>query len=129
MSSGPVADASARLLPSTWHKVLADEGFRLFFPLAAVYAACWPPLWVLAGLWGLGRIVGVLGWDAVGMVGTAAVPYLDSVVAGLSHPPFCFTWHGSAFGVRYANTRAFYSATGSNLLKSLQIFGMEARHA
>jgi uncharacterized protein involved in response to NO len=28
--------------------VLTDEGFRLFFPLAAVHAAAWPFLWVVA---------------------------------------------------------------------------------
>lgn len=28
------------------HRVLSDEGFRLFFPLAALHAALWPFLWV-----------------------------------------------------------------------------------
>src|SRR5690606_26557069 len=28
--------------------VLGDEGFRLFFPLAALHAALWPFLWVVA---------------------------------------------------------------------------------
>lgn len=27
-----------------WHEVIADEGFRLFFPLAATQAALWPLL-------------------------------------------------------------------------------------
>ena len=31
------------------HRVLSDEGFRLFFPLAALHAALWPLLWV--ALW------------------------------------------------------------------------------
>ncbi|MFT3691447.1 NnrS family protein [Paenirhodobacter sp.] len=35
----------------TLHRTLSDEGFRLFFPLAALYAALWPLLW--AGVWGL----------------------------------------------------------------------------
>jgi uncharacterized protein involved in response to NO len=108
--------------------VLTDEGLRLFFPLAAVYAAIWPVLWVvvlgfdlplartvpptlwhphemligaygaaligflttavpewtdtqrppqnflltLAGVWALGRAVGILGWDAVGALGALA---------------------------------------------------------
>lgn len=108
--------------------MLGNEGFRLFFPLAALYAAAFPllwvlalgfdlplartvppslwhahemlvgafgaaligflttaapewtdtqplrgrPLWLLAGLWGIGRVVGLLGWDAMGMVGALA---------------------------------------------------------
>jgi uncharacterized protein involved in response to NO len=108
--------------------VLADEGFRLFFVLGALYAALWPalwvlafgfdlplartvppslwhahemlvgafgaaligflttaapewtdtepprgrPLWALAALWGIGRAVGLLGWDGMGALGAAA---------------------------------------------------------
>ncbi|MEM1046831.1 MAG: NnrS family protein [Pseudomonadota bacterium] len=104
---------------------IVDEGFRLFFPLAAVYAAVWPviwvvalgfdlplatrvspslwhahemlvgafgaaligfvttaapewtdteplrgrPLWMLAVLWGAGRVVGAFGWDGMGIAG------------------------------------------------------------
>ena len=100
-------------------RVFSDDGFRLFFPLAAVHAALWPFLWVavqgyglagatqmtpgvwhmhemiwgsfgaaligfltsafpewtdtpklqgralwlLAGLWGAARVIGLLGWD------------------------------------------------------------------
>lgn len=33
------------------HRVLSDEGFRIFFPLAALHAALWPFLWV--ALWSL----------------------------------------------------------------------------
>lgn len=128
MSCGPAQHASDRPLPSGWHTVLADEGFRLFFPLAALYAALWPllwvlalgfdlplahtvppslwhahemligafgaaligfvttaapewtdtepmrgrPLWLLAGLWGIGRAVGLLGWDGMSLVGALA---------------------------------------------------------
>ncbi|MCO5156224.1 MAG: NnrS family protein [Aquamicrobium sp.] len=110
------------------HAVLADEGFRLFFPLTALYAALWPFQWVLvfgldlpfarvnapglwhahemifgafgaaligfittaipewtdtdrprgrrlcllAGLWGVGRLVGFLGADALNLLGAAA---------------------------------------------------------
>lgn len=109
-------------------RTLTDEGLRLFFPLAAVYAAVWPFLWVvvlnfdlplarsvpaslwhphemligafgaaligfittavpewtdsrglkpsyilwLAALWGIGRVVGVLGFDAMGVLGAIA---------------------------------------------------------
>ncbi len=108
--------------------VLADEGFRLFFPLSAVHAAVWPLLWVvafgfslplahaippglwhahemiigtfgaaligfittsipewtdterlrgrtllvLAGLWGTARVIGLLGFEALGIVGAVA---------------------------------------------------------
>ena len=114
--------------PQPLHAVLADEGFRLFFPLAALYAALWPFQWVLvfgldlplaratapglwhghemifgafgaaligfittaipewtdterlrgrrlyvlAGLWGVGRLVGFLGADAANLFGAAA---------------------------------------------------------
>lgn len=109
---------------SPW-QVLGDEGFRLFFPLCALYAAFWPLLWVvalgfdlpltqevppsvwhaeemiigawgaaligflttavpewtdtprlrgralfaLAGLWGMGRIMGMFGWERIGLWG------------------------------------------------------------
>lgn len=32
------------------HRILSDEGFRLFFPLAALHAGLWPLWWV--GVWG-----------------------------------------------------------------------------
>lgn len=107
---------------------LSDEGFRLFFPLAAIYAALWPltwvlafsfdlplaqsvppslwhahemlvgafgaaligfittaapewtdtprlrgrALWLLAALWGLGRCIGAVGWDGLGVIGALA---------------------------------------------------------
>lgn len=127
MSCGPASER-ARPLPQGILAALGDEGFRLFFPLGALYAALFPalwviawgfdlplvrdvppslwhahemligafgaaligfvttaapewtdtepprgrPLWALAGIWTLGRIVGLLGWDAVGLVGAVA---------------------------------------------------------
>ncbi|MEM7191601.1 MAG: NnrS family protein [Pseudomonadota bacterium] len=127
MSCGP-ASGRARPLPQGTLATLGDEGFRLFFPLAALYAALFPalwviawgfdlplaravppslwhahemligafgaaligfvttaasewtdtqpprgrPLWALAGLWTVGRIVGLFGWDAIGLVGAVA---------------------------------------------------------
>lgn len=124
MSCGPV-ESVQRPLPDTLQGMLADEGFRLFFPLGAAYAALFPllwvlafsfdlplaasvpaslwhghemlvgafgaaligflttaapewtdtepprgrTLWVLAALWGTGRLVGVLGWDGLGLIG------------------------------------------------------------
>jgi uncharacterized protein involved in response to NO len=122
--------------------VLTDEGLRLFFPLAALYAALWPFLWVLvlgfdlplarqvpptlwhphemligaygaalvgfvttavpewtdtprppktflltmAGLWGVGRCVGVLGFDAVGVLGAFAdIGWLAGLLLYVAH--------------------------------------------
>lgn len=114
--------------PAPLSAVLVDEGFRLFFPLAALYAALWPFQWVfvfgldlpfarvnapglwhahemifgafgaallgfittavpewtdterlrgrqlyaLASLWGVGRLVGFLGMDALNLLGALA---------------------------------------------------------
>ncbi len=125
MSCSHACDDAKRRLPTTLIGVLGDEGFRLFIPLAAVYAALFPSLWVLAwgfdlplartvppalwhahemivgafgaaligflttaapewtdtqpprgrvlwalaGLWGIGRLVGLLGWDGLSAVG------------------------------------------------------------
>ncbi len=108
--------------------LLADEGFRLFFPLAALYAALWPLLWIfafsfdlplattvtpslwhahemlvgafgaaligflttaapewtdveplrgralwlIAVIWGVGRLIGLFGWDGLGAIGAVA---------------------------------------------------------
>lgn len=122
------APGHARPLPQGVIAIAGDEGFRLFFPLAAVYAALFPlvwvlgfgldlplarttppslwhghemlvgafgaaligflttaapewtdteplrgrPLWGLAVLWGLGRVIGALGWDGLGALGALA---------------------------------------------------------
>ncbi len=128
MKCGPHSQLSALRFSVRWYDALADEGFRLFFPLAAIYAAFWPllwvlalgfdlplahtvppslwhayemlagafgaaligfvttaapewtdteplrgrKLWILAGLWGIGRAIGLLGWDGMGAVGAVA---------------------------------------------------------
>jgi uncharacterized protein involved in response to NO len=128
MSCGPATSTDHAGNPDGWWNILADEGFRLFFPLAAIYAAIWPLLWVLAfefdlplastvppsfwhahemlvgafgaaligflttaapewtdspplrgrALWGLaalwatGRLIGLFGWDALGLLGAVA---------------------------------------------------------
>lgn len=120
----PSARPSALPLPA----ILGDEGFRLFFPLGAIYAAIWPLQWalvfgfdlpltrstppglwhahemifgafgaaligfittavpewtdtprlrgralfMLAGLWGAGRVVGFFGADAINLIGALA---------------------------------------------------------
>jgi uncharacterized protein involved in response to NO len=122
-----LAPTEPRPAPSLLN-VLGDEGFRVFFPLGAIYAAIWPLQWVmvfaldlplarttppglwhahemifgafgaaligfittavpewtdtprlrggrlfaLAGLWGIGRAVGFLGADALGLAGALA---------------------------------------------------------
>ncbi|MFV0408526.1 MAG: NnrS family protein [Paracoccus sp. (in: a-proteobacteria)] len=72
--------------------VLSDEGFRLFFPLAALYAAFWPLLWV--GLWsfdlplardlpasvwhGYEMVFGAWGAALIGFLTTAAPEWTDT---------------------------------------------------
>ena len=137
MSCGPSGTAKVRPLPVGWRAILADEGFRLFFPLAAIYAALWPliwvlalsfdlplartvppslwhahemlvgafgvaligfvttaapewtdteplrgrALWMLAAAWGIGRLIGALGWDGIGLVGAVAdVSWMAAIV-------------------------------------------------
>ncbi|MFV0493435.1 MAG: NnrS family protein, partial [Pseudorhodobacter sp.] len=133
---------AGRDLPQTTLGVLGDEGFRLFFPLSAVYAAVFPLIWVLAlgfdlplartvpsslwhahemligafgaaligflttaapewtdtkplrgrllwlfaGLWGIGRFVGALGWDAMSALGALAdLAWMAALLAYLLH--------------------------------------------
>lgn len=73
-------------------EVLSDEGFRLFFPLAAVYAALWPFLWIVAfgfglpladrippGLWHAHEmIVGAFGGALIGFITTAVPEWTDT---------------------------------------------------
>ncbi len=79
-------------LPQGWHRVLADEGFRLFFPLSALYAAFWPLMWVLAlgfdlpladtvppSLWHAHEmLVGAFGAALIGFLTTAAPEWTDT---------------------------------------------------
>ncbi|MCC7250320.1 NnrS family protein [Hyphomicrobium sp.] len=72
--------------------VLADEGFRLFFPLAALHAAAWPLLWVVAfgfslplaraippGLWHVHEmIIGTFGAALIGFITTAIPEWTDT---------------------------------------------------
>jgi len=125
MSCGPSTVATGYGTSPQRRIVITDEGFRLFFPLSALYAALWPVLWIfahrfdlplatsmppsvwhahemligafgaaligflttaapewtdtrplrgrmllaLAGLWGIGRVIGLLGWDGAGLIG------------------------------------------------------------
>ncbi|ULB12419.1 NnrS family protein (plasmid) [Cereibacter azotoformans] len=66
--------------------ILSDEGFRLFFPLAALHAALWPFLWVVVEGYGLagqsGMPAGV--WHMVEMIwgsfGAALIGFLLTAV-------------------------------------------------
>ncbi|MGE4337410.1 MAG: NnrS family protein, partial [Pigmentiphaga sp.] len=73
------------------HRVLTHEGLRLFFPIAAVYAALWPLAWVLlwsfrlpfselpAGLWHAQEmILGAWGAALLGFLTTAPAEWTDT---------------------------------------------------
>ncbi|RDW11897.1 NnrS family protein, partial [Paracoccus thiocyanatus] len=74
------------------HRVLSDEGFRLFFPLTALYAGLWPLAWVALwsfdlpfardvppGIWhGYEMIFGAWGAALLGFLTTAAAEWTDT---------------------------------------------------
>src|SRR5690606_19998222 len=80
----------ARILPLT--KILGDEGFRLFFPLGALYAALWPFRWVLVfgldlplarttppALWHAHEMIfGAFGAALIGFITTAVPEWTDT---------------------------------------------------
>lgn len=91
MSCAP-ATGTPSALPGTRLGMLADEGFRLFFPLSALYLAAFPLLWVLAlgfdlplartvppSLWHAHEmIVGGFGAALIGFLTTAAPEWTDT---------------------------------------------------
>ncbi|MDQ8698245.1 NnrS family protein [Hyphomicrobium sp. LHD-15] len=66
--------------------ILSDEGFRLFFPLAAIHAALWPFLWVAAFGLGLPFATAIPPdlWHAhemlIGSFGAALIGFLTTAV-------------------------------------------------
>lgn len=86
------ANRAPRALPSTHLGMLADEGFRLFFPLSAFYLAVFPIIWVLAlgfdlplarevppSVWHAHEmIVGGFGAALIGFLTTAAPEWTDT---------------------------------------------------
>lgn len=74
------------------HRVLSDEGFRLFFPLAALHAALWPLAWVALwsfdlplardiapGVWHANEMIfGAWGAALLGFLTTAAPEWTDT---------------------------------------------------
>ena len=190
MSGSANGSAENGPLPERRFAVLLQEGFRLFFPLAAIYAAIWPLLWVLAfgfglplartvppslwhahemligafgaaligfvttaapewtdtrplrgrpllvlaGLWGIGRLVGVLGWDGIGAVGAIAdLGWLLSLVAYLVYlsvlrrtdrlAAFAF-WIAVLAGCIAATRYAFVSGDVVQAREFLQLAGL-----
>lgn len=86
-------DTGARTLSNTPRiAVLCDEGFRLFFPLAAIHAAAWPFLWVVVhglslpfarsiptSLWHAHEmLIGAFGAALIGFITTAVPEWTDT---------------------------------------------------
>lgn len=81
-----------RTTPMPWHVVIVDEGFRLFFALAAAYAAAAPFLWLVIwqmqlpfaadlppGVWhGSEMIIGAWGAVLIGFMTTATPEWTDT---------------------------------------------------
>ncbi|MFT3940262.1 NnrS family protein [Rhodopseudomonas sp.] len=75
------------------YRVLGDEGFRIFFPLAALHLALWPVLWTLvngndlplartmpAGLWHAQEmLIGSFGAALIGFMTTAVPEWTDTI--------------------------------------------------
>ena len=71
---------------------LSREGFRLFFPLAAIHAALWPLLWVIVfnfnlpfassippGIWHMHEmIIGTFGAALIGFITTSVPEWTDT---------------------------------------------------
>ncbi|HEX6960622.1 MAG TPA: NnrS family protein [Lacipirellula sp.] len=83
---------SSPVLPTATLEVLSDEGFRLFFPLAAIHAALWPFLWIVVfgfdlplaqsippGLWHVHEmVIGAFGAALIGFLTTAVPEWTDT---------------------------------------------------
>jgi uncharacterized protein involved in response to NO len=82
--------ASASKMPL--HRILGDEGFRVFFPLAALHMALWPWLWTVvhslqlpfarampASLWHAQEmLIGAFGATLLGFMTTAVPEWTDT---------------------------------------------------
>ncbi len=99
MSCGPASGIPTRVLPTTTLGMFGDEGFRLFFPLSALYAALFPVLWVLA--WGFDlplattvppsiwhaheTLIGAFGAALIGFMTTAVPEWTDTEPPEVAH--------------------------------------------
>ena len=97
MTCAPAAPVR-RSVPASLSATLSDEGFRLFFPLAAVYAAIFPLLWVLALGFDLplAHTVPPMIWHAhemlVGAFGAALIGFLTTAVPEWTDTPPLRGW-------------------------------------
>lgn len=79
--------------PLPLHRVLSDEGFRIFFPLAALHVAFWPFLWV--AVWSfdlpLARNVSPAIWHAHEMIfgswGAALIGFMTTAAPEWTNSP------------------------------------------
>jgi uncharacterized protein involved in response to NO len=85
-------DAARPSQPVPLHRILGDEGFRLFFPLAALHLALWPVLWsfvhgldlpfartIPPGLWHAQEmLIGGFGAALIGFMTTAVPEWTDT---------------------------------------------------
>ena len=92
MSCGRAIERKDTLPARSRLHVAGEEGFRLFFPLSALYAAVWPAMWVLAlgfdlplvrsvppSLWHAHEmLVGAFGAALIGFLTTAAPEWTDT---------------------------------------------------
>lgn len=87
-----MANAPGRRRRAGLTTVLGDEGFRLFFPLSALYTALWPVMWAVAlgfdlplatatppALWHANEmLVGAFGAALIGFLTTAVPEWTDT---------------------------------------------------
>jgi len=84
---------TARRLRRGLPAVLGDEGLRLFFPLAAIYAGIWPLLWVVVLGFDLplARTMPPVAWHAremlVGAFGAALIGFITTALPEWSDTP------------------------------------------
>ncbi|MEM9495385.1 MAG: NnrS family protein [Pseudomonadota bacterium] len=85
-------EAAHAQMPAPAMRVLSSEGFRLFFPLAAIHAASWPIMWTLIyrlglpfagetppGYWHANEMIfGTFGAALIGFITTAAPEWTDT---------------------------------------------------
>ncbi|MFV0515039.1 MAG: NnrS family protein [Jhaorihella sp.] len=88
----PLAEA---VPPSLWHayEMLVGAFGAALIGFLTTAAPEWTdtaplrgrPLWFLAGLWGIARLVGLVGWDGIGMIaGAADLAWLVALIAYLA---------------------------------------------
>jgi uncharacterized protein involved in response to NO len=107
MTQAARSETFARTLES-----LSREGFRLFFPMAAIHAALWPFLWVIVfnfnlpfassippGIWHVHEmIIGTFGAALIGFITTSVPEWTDTKrLRGNSLLALAALWAGARF--------------------------------